>query len=146
MATEHTDKSTLDKILGIAIWVLIIVVAILLLLWVFVPTFKGNSLETYVRLVLIMLGLCTFALLRIYNAIVGNTRFLIKLRETMGQLKNALPALEREIRTATSSLNSHRAGNESLRKVTTTLGDKIGDLTERVKESTTQVRNIRSKN
>lgn len=57
-----------------------------------------SEARLYIRFFLLCMALITFGVLRIYNAIVGNTRFLIKLRETVGKLQREIPALYRSMR------------------------------------------------
>lgn len=61
-----------------------------ILYWVVKPMIYGNNMEFYIRLGLLLIGGIMFGVLRMYNAIVSNTRFLIKLRQTIAPINNEL--------------------------------------------------------
>ncbi len=72
------------------IWVLTLII-LALIYFIFVDPFinetgfKENAF--YIRLALLFVAIQTFAVLRMYNAVVGNTRFLIKLYQTLKTLE-----------------------------------------------------------
>ena len=90
------------------------------------------------------LFIITFGVLRLYNAIVGNTRFLIKLRETVGKIQNTIPGVEREMRNLTSALGTLRSGTVSLQKTLKDNSEKVAAMDERLKERISQVKSARS--
>lgn len=91
-----------------------------------------SEVRLCVRIFLLMFAANTFATLRLYNSIVQNTRFSIKLREVFVKLTNAIPGLERALKNLNSSLGSVRTSVDTLKKETTDNTDKIVKLTERV--------------
>ena len=133
------------SVVAIFVWVLLIVGVILLLLWVVYPFFSTlPAWHFYVRLALVFLFIITFGVLRLYNAIVGNTRFLIKLRETVGKIQNIIPGMEREMRNLTSALGTLRSGTVSLQKTLKDNSEKVAAMDERLKERISQVKSARS--
>ena len=133
------------SVVAIFVWVLLIVGVILLLLWVVYPFFSTlPEWHFYVRLALVFLFIITFGVLRLYNAIVGNTRFLIKLRETVGKMQNTIPGMEREMRNLTSTLGTLRSGTASLQKTLKDNSEKVAAMDERLKERISQVKSARS--
>ena len=76
-----------------------------------------------------------FALLRLYNSIVQNTRFSIKLREAFVKLTNFVPSVERNMKTLNGTLNSVRTSNDSLKKEMADNTDKITKLTDKIHRS-----------
>ena len=133
------------SVVAIFVWVLLIVGVILLLLWVVYPFFSTlPEWHFYVRLALVFLFIITFGVLRLYNAIVGNTRFLIKLRETVGKMQNTIPGMEREMRNLTSALGTLRSGASSLQKTLKDNSEKVAAMDERLKERISQVKSARS--
>lgn len=70
----------------------------------------------YVRLFLALMAVQVFALLRLYNAILQNTRFLVRLREAMLKLVNSSPALERAMKGLSNALSSGKNSTEKLRE------------------------------
>ena len=133
------------SVVAIFVWILLIVGVILLLLWVVYPFFSTlPEWHFYVRLALVFLFIITFGVLRLYNAIVGNTRFLIKLRETVGKIQNIIPGMEREMRNLTSALGTLRSGAASLQKTLKDNSEKVAAMDERLKERISQVKSARS--
>ena len=133
------------SVVAIFVWILLIVGVILLLLWVVYPFFSTlPEWHFYVRLALVFLFIITFGVLRLYNAIVGNTRFLIKLRETVGKIQNIIPGMEREMRNLTSTLGTLRSGAASLQKTLKDNSEKVAAMDERLKERISQVKSARS--
>lgn len=133
------------SVVTIFVWALLIVGVILLLLWVVYPFFSTlPEWHFYVRLALVFLFIITFGVLRLYNAIVGNTRFLIKLRETVGKMQNTIPGMEREMRNLTSALGTLRSGASSLQKTLKDNSEKVAAMDERLKERISQVKSARS--
>ena len=133
------------SVVAIFVWALLIVGVILLLLWVVYPFFSTlPEWHFYVRLALVFLFIITFGVLRLYNAIVGNTRFLIKLRETVGKMQNTIPGMEREMRNLTSALGTLRSGAASLQKTLKDNSEKVAAMDERLKERISQVKSARS--
>ena len=133
------------SVVAIFVWALLIVGVILLLLWVVYPFFSTlPEWHFYVRLALVFLFIITFGVLRLYNAIVGNTRFLIKLRETVGKIQNIIPGMEREMRNLTSALGTLRSGTVSLQKTLKDNSEKVAAMDERLKERISQVKSARS--
>lgn len=133
------------SVVAIFVWALLIVGVILLLLWVVYPFFSTlPEWHFYVRLALVFLFIITFGVLRLYNAIVGNTRFLIKLRETVGKIQNIIPGMEREMRNLTSALGTLRSGAASLQKTLKDNSEKVAAMDERLKERISQVKSARS--
>lgn len=133
------------SVVAIFVWALLIVGVILLLLWVVYPFFSTlPEWHFYVRLALVFLFIITFGVLRLYNAIVGNTRFLIKLRETVGKMQNTIPGMEREMRNLTSALGTLRSGTVSLQKTLKDNSEKVAAMDERLKERISQVKSAHS--
>ena len=95
-----------DFVASLIFWVVSVAVAIfaaLILGVVFYPLFTGDELKFIIRLFIVLYVVKVFALLRLYNSIVQNTRFLIRMRESALRLREAFPALERAMRSLRSS-------------------------------------------
>lgn len=122
-------------------WVLI-VLACLGLLWLIVEPIiwwsEYSELRLYIRLFLIMFALSTFAILRLYNSIVQNTRFTIKLREAIRQFNAVVPGLERAMKNLNSTLGNVKASSDSLRKSTDNNTDKVEKFTEKLTQLKTK--------
>ena len=103
-----------------------------LLVLTFWPLFVGEKFEFYIRLFLVLFAINTFANLRSYNAIVQNTRFTIKLRESLERIRQQFPTLDRAFRQLQQALGSNKNSLDSLNKSQTTTGNKIQELTESI--------------
>lgn len=112
-----------NKIIYRVVIGVIILVILSIIYWVLAPLFNGVSMEFYIRLALLFLAGIMFGVLRIYNAIVGNTRFLIKMKQVIAPLNTDIVTL----RTNIGRLGNRITKNtESLRS----LGDTISNSTE----------------
>lgn len=103
-----------------------------LLCLIFWPLFVGEKFEFYIRLFLGLFAINTFANLRSYNAVVQNTRFTIKLRESLEHIRQQFPTLDRAFRQLQQALGSNKTSLDSLNKTQTTTGNKIQELTESI--------------
>lgn len=91
-----------------------------------------SEMRLYIRVFLIMFAVSTFATLRLYNSIVQNTRFSIKLREALLKFQQAIPGLERSMKNLNSSLGNVKASADSLKKEVSDNTDKVEKLIERI--------------
>lgn len=107
------------KLFNILIWTLVIIIATGLV-WVIVEPIiwwtDKSEIRICIRLFLIFFAIQTFATLRLYNAIVVNTRFTIKLREAMTKMMATFPVLERLLKTSGTTMTTLKTAIESLRK------------------------------
>lgn len=130
-----------NKLVEYLIWVTLGVVATGVLWLIIEPIVwwtQYSEVRLCVRIFLLMFAVNTFGTLRLYNSIVQNTRFSIKLREVFVKLTNAIPGLERALRNLNSSLGSVRTSADALKKETSDNTDKIEKLTERVNRLNTK--------
>lgn len=127
-----------NKLVGFLVWTIFIVV-IFGILWILVEPIiwwtQYSEVRLCVRLFLIMFALNTFAVLRLYNSIVQNTRFSIKLRESQNKIVGVVPTLERAIKNLTNVLSGVRVSTDSLKKELNDNTDKVIQLTDKVKQS-----------
>lgn len=126
-----------SKFINYVIWTAL-VAAVLGVVWFLVQPFvifSGLVSEWtfYVRLFIVLFAIQTFATLRLYNSIVQNTRFAIKLRESLLKFNQALPALERSLKNLNSSMGNIKSVVENARK-------DIKDNTEEVQELSNKLR------
>lgn len=124
-----------SKFIDYLIWVIIIAIA-LGILWVIVEPIiwwtQYSEVRLYIRLFLITFALNTFAVLRLYNSIVQNTRFSIKLREAFSKFVGVAPGLERAMKSLNSALGNVRTSADSLKKGLSDNSDKTEKLIERI--------------
>lgn len=128
----------LNKLLDLGKAILYFAIFVSLVVVTFEPLFREDmSLwHFYVRLFLSMFGVCTFAILRLYNSIVQNTRFTIKLRESVGKLHNALTPLGREMKTLSNGLHNVKRSADSLEKTFTNSADRTEKVIEKLNRIT----------
>lgn len=116
--------------LGIIAIILIGVIALLVEPLVFWTEY--SEIRLYVRLFLIMFAVNTFAVLRLYNSIVQNTRFSIRLRESFIRLTAFIPGLERAIKNLGFSLNNVKASTDALKKGISDNTDKVEKVLDKI--------------
>ena len=113
------------KFINVMMWVLVGIVLLAVLWWFVISPIIGyvgsdysleSEMRLYVRLFILMFVLSTFGILRLYNSIVTNTRFSIKLREAMLKFVSAAPGLERAMKNLNSSLGNVKSSADTLKK------------------------------
>lgn len=86
-----------------------------------------SELRLYCRLALLLLAIMTFGVLRLYNSIVQNTRFLFKVREALQKVLVELPNLQR-------SLNMLGSKTDSLKGIMSNNTKALGSLSDEARE------------
>lgn len=124
-----------NKFVYYLIWAIIIAV-VLGVLWLIIEPIiwwtQYSEVRLCVRLFLLMFAVNTFAVLRLYNSIVQNTRFSIKLREALNKFAGVVPGLERAMKNLNSSLGNVKASTDTLKKELSDNTDKVEKLTEKI--------------
>lgn len=106
-----------DKLNAILIWTAIVAVSLGILFFIFQPLIFGYAeWVLYVRISIVLFAISTFAQLRLYNSIVQNTRFSIKLREAIVSFIRTVPVLERSMKNLNSTMGNVKASSDALRK------------------------------
>lgn len=59
------------------------------------PYFEDKLFHFYCRVALLLLAICTFSLLRLYNAVVANSGFLIRVAGGLKELLRSMPKMQR---------------------------------------------------
>lgn len=123
-----------DKLSNTLIWVVAILVCGLLIFGLLQPLiFEGYAdWVFYARAFLILFALSTFAQLRLYNAIVQNTRFAIKLREALLKFIQIVPALERSMKNLNSTMGNVKSSSDAVKKALDNSVDKTEELTNKL--------------
>lgn len=91
-----------------------------------------SEIRLCVRLFLLMFAVSTFATLRLYNSIVQNTRFSIKLREALLKFTQVVPGLERSMKNLNSSLGNLKSSVDSTKKSVDNNAEKTDKLSEKL--------------
>lgn len=124
-----------NKFIDYLIWAIFIAI-VLGVLWLIIEPIiwwtQYSEVRLCVRLFLLMFAVNTFATLRLYNSIVQNTRFSIKLREALNKFAGVVPGLERAMKNLNSSLGNVKASTDSLKKELSDNTDKVEKLTEKI--------------
>lgn len=123
-----------DKLSNILIWIVIALVAVGLIFFIVQPlVFDGyDDWVFYARLFIVLFALSTFAQLRLYNAIVQNTRFAIKLREALLKFIQVVPTLERAMKNLNSTMGNVKSSSDAVKKALDNSADKTEELTEKL--------------
>ena len=122
-----------NKYVLVSIWVFF---GCLLLgvIWFLVSPFiyggTNGEYTFYIRVLLILAIVHTFSGLRLYNAIVNNTRFSIKLREAVIKLQQNFPALQRTMATLNSGLSATKDSLKETKKALDANTDETHEVTE----------------
>ena len=123
------------KFFDCVVWGFVILAA-LGVLWLLIEPIifwtSYSEVRICVRLFIVLFALNTFATLRLYNSIVQNTRFSIKLRESVTKLQQNFPALERALRSLFSSLTIVKTTIDSFKKSTDENTDKLDRLNDKI--------------
>lgn len=82
----------------------IVIGAVVVVSWVVAPLFYAAPLHFYARFALILFAVLVFAVLRMYNAVVGNTRYNIHLIKAITELRKSLVPLGTLIQTHKTAL------------------------------------------
>lgn len=124
-------ENTTDRI---TYWVLIVfevLVGITIVGFVAYPLIVFDGFEGefrfFLRTILLLAAIQTFAVLRLYNSIVQNTRFVIKLREALVKAQQHLPALDRSLRSLNASMSGLKSTMDANKK---SLADNTTEITE----------------
>lgn len=124
-----------NKFVNYLMWAIFVIV-IMGVLWLIIEPIiwwtQYSEVRLCVRLFLLMFAVSTFATLRLYNSIVQNTRFSIKLREALVKFTNAVPGLERAMKNLSSSLGSVKTSEDALKKEISNNTDRIEKLTDKI--------------
>lgn len=124
-----------NKVIDYLIWAILIAIVFGVLWLVIEPIVRWTTyseVRLCVRLFLLMFAVNTFATLRLYNSIVQNTRFSIKLRETLNKFIGVVPGLERAMKNLNSSLGNVKASTDSMKKEVSNNADKVEKLTDKI--------------
>lgn len=124
------------------IWAIFIVFALGILWLIMEPIIwwtQYSEIRLCVRLFLFMFAASTFSTLRLYNSIVQNTRFSIKLREALVKFTNTIPSLERAMKSLNGSLGNVKASTDALKK-------EVSDTTDKVESLINKINKVNSKN
>lgn len=89
-------------------WLALFMVLVLIgfFVFAFLPVFTSMEnmwLHFYARMGLALLALLVFGVLRLYNALVQNTRFLIRVKTSVEKLLQQFPRLEQVMGNLTNS-------------------------------------------
>lgn len=127
------DADRRDRIVGWLLIVALVICVLALLALVAWPLLDGNTHEFYIRLFLFLFTLLVFAVLRMYNAVVNNTRFSIKLREAVLTVEKAFPKLENGLRNLQNAVQANKTAVDTLNKSVQSQSTKVQELTEEIK-------------
>jgi len=124
-----------DKIMGVVGWIVLFAIIIGAIFFVAQPIiWSDNYAEwvVYARAFLLLSLISTFAQLRLFNAIVKNSLFLIKLRDAVYKLTEKFPLLDKGLKTLNVTLTNNKSSVDALKKSIDTANEATEELTEKI--------------
>ena len=102
-------------------WSALLIVLALVGFFVFaaLPVFTSMDnmwMHFYIRMALALLATLVFGVLRLYNALVQNTRFLIRVKSSVEKLMQQFPRLEQVMGNLTNSNKALKTSTDALLK------------------------------
>lgn len=119
---KNRFNSWLTKI-GAVLWAAVLfAVLVLVVVWCIIAPVVNyvrtpseiTEIRMYLRFFLFLFAVMVFGVLRLYNSIVKNTLFIVKLRETLAPFIRAFPGIEKTVRTNTNTENSLKGALDRL--------------------------------
>lgn len=132
-----------NKFNNVIAWTLIVLAVMCVGVFLVYPLIIGGpygELKFYARVILLLAIVHTFAGLRLYNAIVNNTRFSIKLREAVIRLQQSFPALQRVMHQLNIEIGGMRDSLRENKKSLERNSDETHEVTELLKKVKTNAK------
>lgn len=130
------ENKFLDWTLTILLWVAIGLVVVGIL-WLFIQPIivwtDKSEFRLYCRTALLLLAVMVFGVLRLYNSVVQNTRFLVKTREVVSKLLTELPNLQRSLGMLGSKTDSLKGTVNANTRVLSNLSDEAREIISTLK-------------
>ena len=124
-----------DKIMGIIGWIFLVAIIIGAIFFIVQPIIWSEDFAewvVYARAFLLLFLISTFAQLRLFNAIVKNSLFLIKLRDAVYKLTEKFPMLDKGLKTLNVTLTNNNSRADALKKALDTQNEATEKLTEKI--------------
>ena len=117
----------MGNFITISLRVIVILIILGISFFIVQPLLSGGGdgeMRVYVRIFIITQVVMAFATLRLYNSIVANTRFNIKLRDAVTKLQQGIPTIERANKNLNSSVGNLISAIATLVKALVTNAEK----------------------
>lgn len=124
-----------DKIMGIVGWIVLFAIIIGAVFFIVQPIIWSENYAdwvVYARAFLLLSLISTFAQLRLFNAIVKNSLFLIKLRDAVYKLTEKFPMLDKGLKTLNVTLTNNNSRADALKKSIDAQNEATDKLTEKI--------------
>ena len=124
-----------DKIMGVIGWIVLVAIIIGAIFFIVQPIIWSEDFAewvVYARAFLLLFLISTFAQLRLFNAIVKNSLFLIKLRDAVYKLTEKFPMLDKGLKTLNVTLTNNNSRADALKKALDTQNEVTEKLTEKI--------------
>ena len=129
-----------DWVITILLWLVLLALAAGIV-WLFVQPIivwtDKSEFRLYCRLALLFLAVIAFGVLRLYNSIVQNTRFMLKVREILQKVLTELPNLQRSLNMLGSKTDSLKGTMSNNTKTLSTLSDEAREILSTLKSNGT---------
>lgn len=127
-----------NKLMGYVGYIFLIAIVLGVLFFILQPIIWSEDYAdwvVYARVFLLLMFISTFAQLRLFNAIVKNSLFLIKLRDAVYKLTEKFPMLDRGLKALNVTLTNSKNSSDSLKKAIDGSKDATEKLTETIERS-----------
>lgn len=124
-----------DKIMGIVGWIVLFAIIIGAIFFIVQPIIWSEDYAdwvVYARAFLLLSLISTFAQLRLFNAIVKNSLFLIKLRDAVYKLTEKFPMLDKGLKALNVTLTNNNSRADALKKSIDVQNEATDKLTEKI--------------
>lgn len=121
--------------MGVVGWIVLFAIIIGAIFFVAQPIIWSDNYAdwvVYARAFLLLSLISTFAQLRLFNAIVKNSLFLIKLRDAVYKLTEKFPMLDKGLRTLNVTLTNNNSRADALKKSIDVQNEATDKLTEKI--------------
>ena len=112
----------------------IVLVIALVVAWLTTPIFRGDRFDTYIRMFLFLFAILVMAVLRLYNAVVANTRYNIALIKILTALHKMLPGVHSTMQKQILSMNSYSARIKSLNETIESAREVLDEINRKNKK------------
>lgn len=114
--------------------VTLVVGVALIIAWVTVPLFRGDRIDLYLRVFLLLFAVLVLGVLRLYNAVVANTRYNIALVKILTTLRKMLPGIHSTMQKQVLTTNSNTTRIKALSESIESAREVLDEITKKTKK------------
>ena len=114
--------------------VTLVVGVVLIIAWVTVPLFRVDRIDLYLRVFLLLFAVLVLGVLRLYNAVVANTRYNIALVKVLTTLHKMLPGIHSTMQKQVLTTNSNTTRIKALSESIESAREVLDEITKKTKK------------